>query len=88
MARDCRKMLSELSDYIDNELADELCEELEEHLADCPNCRLMLDSLSKTVRVYCEDKEERLPARLSRKLRAACEKKWDARDFRDSTPSD
>jgi len=80
MARNCKKMLSELSDYIDNELADELCEELEKHLENCPNCRIMLDSLTKTVRVYCEDKEEKLPAGLSAKLHAACEKKWDAKN--------
>jgi predicted anti-sigma-YlaC factor YlaD len=80
MARDCKKMLSELSDYIDDELAEELCEELESHLVDCPNCRVMLDSLTKTVRVYCADKEERLPEALSKKLRAACEKKWDTKN--------
>ncbi len=80
MAQDCKRMLGELSDYIDNELADELCEQLEVHLKDCPNCRIMLDSLTKTVRIYCEDKEERLPEALSQKLRAACEKKWDSKD--------
>ncbi len=84
MARDCKKMLSELSDYVDNELAEELCEQLETHLKDCPNCRIMLDSLTKTVRVYCEDKEEHLPEALSKKLRAACEKKWDAKDAQES----
>ncbi len=80
MARDCKRMLSELSDYIDDELAEELCVELEKHLTDCPNCRVMLDSLTKTVRVYCSDKEERLPDALSAKLRAAVAKKWDDKD--------
>ena len=80
MARDCKKMLSELSDYIDKELADELCEELERHLEDCPNCRVMLDSLTRTVKIYCSDKEEPLPEKLSAKLREACEKKWDTKN--------
>ena len=76
MARDCKKMLSELSDYIDGELADELCAELEKHMADCENCRIMLDSLTKTVRIYCDDKEEKLPDSIMFSLRKSLEKKW------------
>jgi hypothetical protein len=32
---DCRHMLGDLSDYLDGEAADELCAEIEQHMADC-----------------------------------------------------
>ena len=85
MAHDCKKMLSELSDYIDGELADELCQQLEEHLADCENCRIMLDSLTKTVRIYCEGKEQPLPDAVRSSLRETLERKWRGSK---SSPSD
>ena len=48
----CKRMLGDLSDYVDGELAPELCAQLEKHLAGCPNCRVVLDSLTKTVRIF------------------------------------
>lgn len=80
MTDDCKRMLSELSDYIDGELADELCEQLEEHLKGCENCRIMLDSLTKTVRIYCEGKEKSLPDAVRSSLRNALERKWGEKD--------
>jgi anti-sigma factor RsiW len=68
---DCRKLLGEMSDYVDGELSAELCRELEEHLHDCPNCRVMLDSLTKTIRVFREGNEEPLPESLKASLKAA-----------------
>ncbi len=30
----------------------ELCAEVEEHLADCPDCRAQYDSVGQTVKIY------------------------------------
>lgn len=48
----CRHLLASLSEYIDGTLGDELCSELERHLQDCENCRIVIDSLRKTVYLY------------------------------------
>ena len=50
--RDCKKLLSTISDYMDGELDDSLCLELEQHLADCPDCRIVVDTTRKTVSLY------------------------------------
>ena len=68
---DCRRLLEEMSDYVDGDLSDELCRELESHLHDCPNCRVMLDSLTKTIRVFREGAEEPVPEHLRKSLREA-----------------
>jgi anti-sigma factor RsiW len=58
----CRRMLSQLSDYADDALAAELCAELESHLADCEHCRIVLDTLRKTLSlVRCLPDEEPAP---------------------------
>jgi anti-sigma factor RsiW len=48
----CHNLLGSLSEYAGGELADELCIELERHLADCENCRVVVDTLKKTIYLY------------------------------------
>jgi predicted anti-sigma-YlaC factor YlaD len=51
-SENCRHLLESLSDYINDELQAELCLALEEHLAECENCRIVVDTLRKTVYLY------------------------------------
>ncbi|NPA26014.1 MAG: hypothetical protein GXO36_00215 [Chloroflexi bacterium] len=51
MSSACRQWLDPISQYVDGELEEELCEALEAHLQHCPDCRLYLDTLAKTVRI-------------------------------------
>lgn len=48
----CRHLLSSLSDYVDGDLGVEICAEIERHLEGCDNCRIVVDSLRKTVYLY------------------------------------
>ncbi len=48
----CRRYLECLSEYVDGELADDLCRELEAHMALCENCRVVVNTLSKTIVLY------------------------------------
>lgn len=48
----CRNLLASLSDYIDGNLHDEVCSEIERHMAGCKNCRIVVDTLRKTISLY------------------------------------
>jgi len=48
----CQEWLGELLDYIDGELEATLCAEIERHLAGCRDCRVMVDTLRRTVTLY------------------------------------
>jgi anti-sigma factor (TIGR02949 family) len=50
--RRCQDSLRQINEYIDGDLADDLCEELENHMQNCPDCRIVVDTLSKTVKLY------------------------------------
>lgn len=54
MARDqhCLDLLASLSDYVDGELPQGLCDEIEKHMSECENCRIVVDTLRKTVYLY------------------------------------
>src|SRR5438105_4666629 len=45
----CKAMFAELSNYLDEQLDDSLCEELERHLGGCEPCKAFLSSLEATI---------------------------------------
>ena len=50
----CHDMLGDLSDYLDGEASDELCAEIERHMDGCEKCRIVVDTLGKTIFLYRE----------------------------------
>lgn len=66
----CREMLGSLSDYVDGELEAALCEQIERHMADCGNCRAVVDTLRKTVTLYRDYGHAELPADARERLYA------------------
>jgi anti-sigma factor RsiW len=48
----CEEMLGVLSDFVDGELDPELCAEISKHMAECGNCQVVVDSLTKTIMLY------------------------------------
>ena len=72
---DCEKVHRLLGDYLDDELKAVVCEELERHMGECPDCRVHVDSVKKVIRLYREASEQGLPVdiriRLQDVLKAA-----------------
>ena len=67
--QNCREMLASLNDYIDGELDTSLCEELEKHMNGCDNCRIVVNTIKKTIELYREDcATDRLPADVRSRL--------------------
>ncbi len=48
----CKNLLSQLSGYLDGELEAALCTEIERHMADCPDCRAVVNTMEKTIELY------------------------------------
>lgn len=65
---DCRKVHELLGDYLDQDLRDALCAELEKHMDDCPDCRVHVDSVKKVIRLYREAKGDDLPVDIRIRL--------------------
>ena len=67
----CKDMLGNLSDYIDGQLESELCAEIEQHVACCTNCRIVVDTLERTVTLYHDHGHEPLAEDVKMRLLAA-----------------
>jgi len=56
--KNCRHLLESLSEYVDGDLSDELCQEIDRHLEHCEDCHIVVDSLRKTIYLYHETAPE------------------------------
>lgn len=65
----CHELLSSLSEYVDGSLQAELCSEIERHLRDCNRCRVVVNTLKKTVELYHDTVEdETMPDEVRQRL--------------------
>jgi len=76
MGGKCSDFVGGLNEYIDGELEPELCEEIEKHLGECENCRIMVNTLKQTVSLCREGREEKLPEALEGKLNNLLKARW------------
>jgi anti-sigma factor (TIGR02949 family) len=68
-ANSCSNILNLLSDYIDGVLSDSLCRELESHLEACNNCRIVVDTMKKTIELYQSvSNREEVPSDVKERL--------------------
>jgi predicted anti-sigma-YlaC factor YlaD len=51
---DCRELLAGLSDYLDGEASEQLCAAIRKHVGDCEKCRVVVDTLRMTIKLYRE----------------------------------
>ena len=70
--RNCKQMFKDLSNYLDQELDDSLCAELEKHMEGCDPCKAFLASLEETIQTCKmapnEPPDPRMAANLRREV--------------------
>jgi anti-sigma factor (TIGR02949 family) len=68
---DCREAIDQVVQYLDSEAAADLCRRLEEHLAGCPECRVYVDTVKKTILLYRSETPLDCPEEVRARLHAA-----------------
>jgi predicted anti-sigma-YlaC factor YlaD len=71
----CKQFLSELSDFLDQNVTGEARRELEEHLNECPNCWVVCDTTKKTIEIYRGMEAYPIPTGVHERLVEALRKK-------------
>ncbi len=69
MEMNCKQVIRELSNYIDNDLDQALHLQIAEHLLFCPDCTAIHDGLRNTVRLMADVRPFELPAGFRQRLR-------------------
>jgi uncharacterized protein (DUF302 family) len=64
----CHDLLGHLSAYLDKEASTALCAEIEQHMADCVRCRVVVDTLNRTISLYRTLPQPEMPESLRERL--------------------
>jgi predicted anti-sigma-YlaC factor YlaD len=67
----CRSIVKELSNYLDEALDSSLKASIEKHLEHCDDCRVVVDTTKKTIQIFCNSEPAPLPEDTRLRLRDA-----------------
>jgi len=70
MREECKKDFERLSEYLDGELDDDACREIERHFRHCPECRVCVDTMKKTIQLCQAVATEEIPSDARERLRS------------------
>ena len=70
MKTQCRPFFERLCEALDEDLNSPLCQTLKQHLAECPDCSLQLDTVKRTVEIYQSFPCSRVPGEVHQRLLA------------------
>lgn len=71
----CRGVIQQFSEFLDGELDQALADDLCRHLEACDDCRVVVDTCRKTVKVFCKTEPMALPADVQERLNLALAEK-------------
>jgi predicted anti-sigma-YlaC factor YlaD len=75
----CEELLAALNEYVDGQRRSALCQALEEHLADCNPCQIVVDNIRQTIALYRAGEAIPLPPALHEQLRGLLRQRWAAK---------
>jgi anti-sigma factor RsiW len=67
----CKKVILELSEYLNGALDSTIRLDLEQHLARCTDCRIVVDTCRKTIQIFCNSEPVPLPEDVRQRLHTA-----------------
>lgn len=74
----CKELLNGLSDYVDGTLEEDVRRHLDQHVAECPNCWVVVDTTKRTIQIYKGMEPQPISPTLHTRLMKALEKKMSA----------
>ncbi len=65
---DCKHVVDELSNYLDDEVAAALRQEIGAHLGECRTCRALYDSTRRILRIVTDSRSFDIPEEVSERI--------------------
>ena len=74
----CKEFLQELNEYLDDTVDPVTKQHWQEHIDECPNCFVIVDTVKRTLAVYKCTEEQPVPEDVRAKVWKALDKKMAA----------
>ena len=72
----CKDLLEVLSDFVDGELEESLCSDIEKHMQDCEPCRVVVDITKKTITLFKDNLPYEIPLEVKDRLQRILRERW------------
>jgi anti-sigma factor RsiW len=72
----CDDLLQTLNEYVDGTIDPGVCEQFQQHLAECNPCRIVVDNIRKTIQLYKGDEVFEIPIEFHNRLHETLRKHW------------
>lgn len=72
----CDELLAILNGYVDGEIDPKLCRDLEKHLAGCDPCKVVVDTIRKTITLFKNGDPYEIPAPFRSRLHKTLREQW------------
>jgi anti-sigma factor (TIGR02949 family) len=73
MDEDCRECLEKISEFMDGETDERTCDKIRAHIENSLKCQKCFESLGKTVDLFRQSPQERIPPDVQARLREMIE---------------
>jgi hypothetical protein len=75
---DCNDVLGQLADFLDVDAREELCRDIEAHMARCRDCTVEVDTIKKTIVLYQAEsgRSFEVPIRVTQRLEEVLAKEY------------
>lgn len=71
---DCKQILPLISEYLDKEIDNSLCEKIDNHVGNCQPCTQLINTLRKTLTLCQQFEPDEIPRLERKRLRDDLEK--------------
>ena len=71
----CKGVIRELNSYLDGELSAAIRQDLEQHLDDCTDCKLIVNQTKLSIDIVCDCGPVELPTEVRTRLHEALRRK-------------
>jgi predicted anti-sigma-YlaC factor YlaD len=68
--------LEQLGEFLDEDARAELCREIQVHLDRCPDCRIYVDTVKKTIVLYQNGASPEMPVAANARLQTALAREY------------
>lgn len=73
---ECRDLLGGLADYLDGDSQTSMCAELKRHMEGCSNCRVVVNTASRTVQLFRGEEPIELSPEFHARLHGSLREAW------------
>jgi anti-sigma factor RsiW len=75
----CEDLLRMLNDYVDGDIDPGVCAAFDQHLEGCNPCRMVVDTIRKTITLYKDEEVYDIPLAFRERLHQTLRNQWGQR---------